>query len=579
MELRARIRPLTHRAAFTAASVALLASAVAGAAASPAHAAAKKQAPVISSIAPKDVAVGEQLTIRGKHFIPGRSRNTVVFKRDGARAVFAKAQVGTKKMLRIKVPASLQEFFALDAGNPVPTRFRLRVLARKFGKKFTSVAQSPIVSAPRPAKVETPTVAIPDGDCDGDGAKNRLDDDDDNDGLSDGVELSLSLDPCVADTDKDGVLDKWEFDCDRNGVLNRDQADDDSDLLSDEEETRIGTDPCNPDTDGDGVGDGYEYRSALDLNDDEDQQANTFLAYPYRTPYPNPGYADAKIDHDGDSLTLGEEYALWVYTYSVTKTDPRSLDALSYSDGEQYTRTSRVSGGLHDGRRVPTLAAAEYDKNVNFVAWASDNGYRSVMLSPIDKPWHDTAARVRYDLFDFDRRDGETDSELLYYDLPRDDSLTGDGFLSDDERDEDADGLTNYDETHGRMIPEYWAGCYSKEKPFHIGYARTSPVLADSDGDGVRDGADDQDHDDIPNVMELSRIAASGYNDREPGKLCTVRTTAPAPDPANNHPDAYGQVNPFNPCLPHDLSRTCPTIVNDNTGAPFDDSPSWLSLN
>src|SRR3954471_12897524 len=108
MELRARIRPLTHRAAFAAASVALLASAVAGAAAAPSYAAAKKQAPVISSIAPKDVAVGEQLTIRGKHFVPGRSRNTVVFKRDGARAVFAKAQVGTKKMLRIKVPTSLQ---------------------------------------------------------------------------------------------------------------------------------------------------------------------------------------------------------------------------------------------------------------------------------------------------------------------------------------------------------------------------------------------------------------------------------------------------------------------------------------
>ena len=38
------------------------------------------------------------------------------------------------------------------------------------------------------------------------------------------------------------------------------------------------------------------------------------------------------------------------------------------------------------------------------------------------------------------------------------------------------------------------------ETPFHVTYAGTDIVDADSDGDGVRDGADDQDHDDIPNV-------------------------------------------------------------------------------
>ena len=84
----------------------------------------------------------------------------------------------------------------------------------------------------------------------------------------------------------------------------------------------------------------------------------------------------------------------------------------------------------------------------------------------------------------------------------------GDGKLSDDERDEDADGLTNYDEASGRMTAGYWKGCYDKEKPFPIEYAGTDLVDPDSDGDGVRDGADDQDHDDIPNVMELSRNAA-----------------------------------------------------------------------
>ena len=91
------------------------------------------------------VAVGETLTIRGRNFSRGRSKNTVVFKRDGARAVFAKATVGTKKMLRVTVPDSLQEFFALNARRAGAHAFRLRVLAKKFGKKFTSGSLSPLV--------------------------------------------------------------------------------------------------------------------------------------------------------------------------------------------------------------------------------------------------------------------------------------------------------------------------------------------------------------------------------------------------------------------------------------------------
>ena len=52
-------------------------------------------------------------------------------------------------------------------------------------------------------------------------------------------------------------------------------------------------DRCNADSDGDGVEDGYEYQSAVDLNDDEYQQPNTFLPYPGKRPYPNALFADA----------------------------------------------------------------------------------------------------------------------------------------------------------------------------------------------------------------------------------------------------------------------------------------------
>ena len=45
------------------------------------------------------------------------------------------------------------------------------------------------------------------------------------------------------------------------------------------------------------------------------------------------------------------------------------------------------------------------------------------------------------------------------------------------------------------------------------------------------------------------------------------------------HPNDYGRVNPFNPCLPATDSRTCPLHPGvSGAAAPFDDSPNWFSL-
>jgi hypothetical protein len=511
-----------------AALVALIASALAGAVASPADAAKKKKrAPVITSVAPLNVAVGEQLTIRGRNFIRGRNRNTVVFKRKGARAVFVKADFGTRKMLRLTVPASLQKFFVLTAGDPVPTRFRLRVLAKKFGKKFTPARLSPVVSGPRPPA--PPAQSLADGDCDGDNVKNK------------------------------------------------DESDDDADLLLDVTELAIGTDPCRHDTDGDGVEDGYEYQSAKDLNDDEYQgDPNQVLPYPGKRPYPNPLYADSQLDYDGDVLTLAEEQSLWKYTYNVNHTATRTLEPLSYSDGNKHSVHTRSAG-----RRVPALNVAGYDRHQLFLNWASANAYLSVLIPPMVP---NGPAAGYYDLRDVNLSGGAPDAgEIAYADYD------GNGKLADDERDEDADGVTNYDETHGRMTPEYWAGCY-KEKPYGIGYAGTRVDDSDSDGDGVLDGADDQDHDDVPNHMELSRFAASGEMDWQPGSPCRISDSIEftevdlngdgKPDSAKLlHSNTWGRVNPFNPCLPATNSRTCtshPSLAG--AGAPFDDSPNWLSL-
>ena len=58
-------------------------------------------------------------------------------------------------------------------------------------------------------------------------------------------------------------------------------------------------------------------------------------------------------------------------------------------------------------------------------------------------------------------------------------------------------------------------------------------VDPDSDGDGVLDGADDQDHDGLANLDEVDRFG--------------VRDGA----------GLYLWVNPYNPCLPDYHSRVC----------------------
>jgi hypothetical protein len=352
--------------------------------------------------------------------------------------VFVKADIGTTKLLKVTLPATLQKVFLTKNNVPVSTRFQLRVLTTRLGKKYTSKKNSPVVSAPRPPK---PPQSAADGDCNGDGIKNSA------------------------------------------------TTDDDGDLLSDTLEAQINTDACKVDTDGDGVQDGFEYRSALDLNTGESQQAIGNLFYPAKLPYANPLYAgDANTDFDGDTLTLSEEQALWLFTVNDTHTAPYSLEQLSYSDGKQSSR---------------------------------------------------------------------------------------DGYPSDDERDEDADGLSNYDEWHGRMLSSYWSSCYKDETPFHITYAGTSAVDADSDGDWILDGADDQDHDDIPNVAELSRIVASGGIDHSTGVDCKLDPAAPPALAAS----VDGRVNPYNPCLPDLHSRTCPVAGNAETGSPFDGVTTWRPLN
>ena len=229
--------------------------------------------PVIKKVSPLKLNIGATLTITGKNFRSGKGKNTVVFKRNGKPAVFAKSTSSTTTKIAVVVPAKLTSFLSKKNGAAVGTRFQLRVLAKRFSKSFTSNKLSPVISPKKAGGTGGAPTPTPYQVC----------------------QAGLKANP-GADSDADGLVNATE--------------------------TAIGTDPCNVDSDGDGMVDGYEYDSALDLN-------GRALPYPGKRPWPNPlDPSDGNSDFDGDGLSLLQEYKLWKFvggTFPVT----------SYSDGTQ----------------------------------------------------------------------------------------------------------------------------------------------------------------------------------------------------------------------------------------------------
>jgi hypothetical protein len=99
---------------------------------------------------------------------------------------------------------------------------------------------------------------------------------------------------------------------------------------------------------------------------------------------------------------------------------------------------------------------------------------------------------------------------------------------------------------------------YPKEHKYPVLFDGTKLDNADSDGDGVRDGADDADHDDLPNMLECSRV------------LNNAGSYVPPVGTRDDAPWWIPFTNPFNPCLPATQSRTCPNkIPTKDAWAPF----------
>jgi hypothetical protein len=115
------------------------------------------------------------------------------------------------------------------------------------------------------------------------------------------------------------------------------------------------------------------------------------------------------------------------------------------------------------------------------------------------------------------------------------------------------------------MNQKWWATFVPKAGTYPIDYNGTNWLDRDTDGDGIPDGADDQDHDGYTNIEESTPLAdPTADADVQAASVWTWPTA----------PDQHPNVDAFNPCLPNDMSPTCNRYLGDGTYAPFaDQSP------
>jgi hypothetical protein len=428
--------------------------------------AARTSVPTVSNVAPLNLAIGDTLTITGRNFRAGRNRNTVVFKRDGQRAVFVTASEATATRIRLVVPTKLSQYLSRRSGGSArPTRFRLRILAARFGRAFTATKLSPVIGEAVPGSA-SPSTGVTIRDTNGQT-----------------VTVPVDTDP----------------DCDLDGVRNSMDADDDNDFLSDALEVSLKLNTCSSDTDGDAIGDGWEYQSAVDLNNPGcnapayPTPCTPALPYPWKVPYPNPlDGGDAGSDFDGDWITDFDEFQGWVQHSG----HDLSIGGMWYSGGLKSSQDPIADGCV--GMPIPTARA------------------------PFTQDYADQL---------------DANSNLC---------------LSDGERDEDFDMLSNNQELTGELSANrWWLASFKTENPFtNVTWSGTKWLDGDTDGDGVYDGMDDQDHDDFWNAEEIER----GSQDWDKAGVAT-----------GTHTGLW--VQPFNPCLPNRDSRTCPDFVPADSAA------------
>ena len=167
--------------------------------------------------------------------------------------------------------------------------------------------------------------------------------------------------------------------------------------------------------------------------------------------------------------------------------------------------------------------------------------------------------------------------------------LNDNGCLTDKERDEDGDMLSNDDELSGRMVPGWWTGEVRRGGSVHgTTYARHELARRGHRRRRHYDGMDDQDFDDYLNTEEIERgIRAPRRRRRpaaEPGRHAGPqrqqrRDRRQGPEVPGGHHGPVGQ--PVQPLLPgHGLAELRPGASARPEPGPIEDpeAETWPEL-
>ena len=336
--------------------------------------------------------------------------------------------------------------------------------------------------------------------------------DSDRDNVLDGYEIENGTDPTTNDTDSDGMPDDWEIKyIDKLDPTVNDSAEDPDkdDLINSEEyenpinyDDNNSTDPTKKDTDNDGIEDGEEVIDGEDgfitdptmFDTDKDGLPDGWeVEYNF---YPTPDNDNSSDNPDNDDLDNIDEYLNSFDVDGITSSDPRNND----TDGDGIldgTEIHGTNGFITD----PTCLDSDFDGLYD--GWEVENGFDPTINDASLDPDNDNLNNYEEFLNNSDPHNNDTDYDGIldgeeanwtggedgYVTNATNNDTDGDklpdgweidyGFnptISDSNLDPDNDGLTNFNE-------------YINPIDFD-GVNFTDPWNEDTDGDGLKDGAE-----------------------------------------------------------------------------------------
>nr|WP_238930442.1 M4 family metallopeptidase [Vibrio sp. S9_S30] len=297
--------------------------------------------------------------------------------------------------------------------------------------------------------------------------------DTDDDGLADGVELTIhSTDPTLADTDQDTLPDGWEVAYQFNPLSDTDAASDaDLDTYSNKIEYTLGTDPRDASSKPTHIS-SYSTSFESDLTLDWSTPNNSKAGWDFDTGYQTDGARSLKSAPITDNRTAEiqwENYfevGLLEFDYKVSSEDSYDFLIVEVNSEEKL----RISGES-SGRQEIQLNRGLHKIVFKYIKDGS-------IERGSDTAWIDN---LMYSSFDTDQ-DGINDTWELQYGFDPNNA-------HDANLDPDNDGLTNLEEYLNQTNPtEPDSDSDGLSDGYEVNTSHTQPNHSDSDGDDLPDG-------------------------------------------------------------------------------------------